>query len=89
MTSVIYLFSDPDRTILPNGFQEESPQAQSVLKQLARRPEIALIYITGRNKALNRNAIRDFDIPEPNFAIGDVGTTLYSVTEDRWKITPS
>jgi sucrose-6-phosphatase len=86
MTSVIYLFSDLDRTVLPNGFQEESPLARSVLRRLARRPEIALVYVTGRNKALIHDAIRDFDLPEPNYAIGDVGTTLYSVIDGGWKI---
>lgn len=89
MTSMIYLCSDLDRTILPNGSQEESPQARSVLRRLAKHPEIALVYVTGRNKALIHDAIKDFDIPEPNYAIGDVGTTLYSVTDGRWKMTAS
>jgi HAD superfamily hydrolase (TIGR01484 family) len=86
MTSAIYLFSDLDRTILPNGSQEESPRVRSVLRQLAERPEMTLVYVTGRNKLLILDAIRDFDIPEPDYAIGDVGTTLYSITDGRWKM---
>jgi len=87
MTSAIYLFSDLDRTILPNGSQEESPKVRSVLWRLAERPEMTLIYVTGRNKILILNAIKEFVIPVPDYAIGDVGTTLYRVTNGKWEMT--
>jgi len=89
MTSKILLCSDLDRTILPNGSQKESPRARSVLQQLAKRPEITLVYVTGRDKALILDAIKEFAIPVPDYAIGDVGTTLYSVTDGKWKMTDS
>ncbi|MBL0701933.1 MAG: haloacid dehalogenase, partial [Desulfosarcina sp.] len=75
MTSKILLFSDLDRTILPNGYNEESPRARPILRRLAERPEITLVYVTGRNKALILNAIKEFAIPLPDYAIADVGTT--------------
>jgi sucrose-6F-phosphate phosphohydrolase len=84
---MIFLCSDLDRTILPNGFQEESPRALSVLRRLVRRPEVILVYVTGRNKTLILDAIKTFGIPAPDYAIGDVGTTMYSITNDKWKMT--
>ena len=58
----ILLLSDLDRSILPNGYNEESPRARPVLRRLAERPEITLIYVTGRNKVLILNAIKEFAI---------------------------
>jgi HAD superfamily hydrolase (TIGR01484 family) len=85
MASAIWLCSDLDRTILPNGFQEESSGVRSVLRRLAERPEMTLVYVTGRNKALILDAIKEFTIPVPDYAIGDVGATLYSVGNGGWK----
>ncbi len=86
MTSAICLCSDLDRTILPNGYQQESPLARLVLRRIAERPEIILVYVTGRNKALIQDAIKEFAIPVPDYSIGDVGTTMYSVTDGKWKM---
>lgn len=73
----ILLCSDLDRTILPNGPQPESPEARPLLRRLADRPELTLAYVSGRSESLLKTAIREYDIPEPDFAIGDVGTTIY------------
>lgn len=35
------------------------------------------------------DAIKEFAIPVPDFAIGDVGTTLYRVTNGKWEMTAS
>ncbi len=80
----ILLCSDLDRTILPNGAQPESPQARPLLRQLARRPELMLAYVSGRNLALLQEAVEAFDIPLPDYAIGDVGTSFYHVTQGAW-----
>lgn len=79
------LCSDLDRTILPNGAQEESPRARPMLRALAARPEVALAYVSGRHKQLLLDAIEDFDIPVPDYAIGDVGTTIYQIAGERWE----
>lgn len=86
MDTDILLCSDLDRTILPNGPQPESPQARPRLRRLAQRPEIILVYVSGRDLALLKQAIREFEIPLPDFAIGDVGTTLYAVEGERWRV---
>lgn len=82
--SKILLCCDLDRTLLPNGAQPESPEARPSLRRLAQHPDLTLVYVTGRHKALLQAAIEEYDIPVPDFAIGDVGTTLYSIANDQW-----
>lgn len=77
----ILIASDLDRTILPNGDQPESPQAREKLKKLVSNPEVTLAYVSGRTKSLLQAALEEFDIPTPDYAIGDVGTTIYEVGE--------
>lgn len=76
----IMLCSDLDRTIIPNGHQEESGLARPALRVLASRPEIHLVYVTGRDRQLISEAIRDYDLPVPEDAIGDVGTSIYKIS---------
>lgn len=85
MTSKILLCSDLDRTLIPNGPQKESPQARPVLQQLAEQSQIQLVYVTGRHLALIRDAITEFRLPVPDYAVGDVGSTLYRVGDGHWK----
>lgn len=82
MKAKILICSDLDRTILPNGKEPESPEALQILHQLAARQEITLAYVSGRNKKLLKEAIKDFEIPVPAYAIGDVGTTIYEPHND-------
>jgi len=84
MNNNILLCSDMDRTILPNGAEDESPQVRSVFRLLLERPEIHLAYVSGRDKHLIQKAIEEYDLPFPNYAIGDVGTTIYQLTNDDW-----
>nr|WP_303908912.1 HAD-IIB family hydrolase [Thiohalomonas denitrificans] len=81
----ILLCSDLDRTLLPNGAAPESAEARPRLRTLAARPELMLAYVSGRHQALLRQAIADYAIPNPDYAIGDVGTTLYEIHGDHWR----
>ncbi len=83
MTNLL-LCCDLDRTLLPNGKQEESPQARPLFRKLAQRPELTLAYVSGRDQSLLREAIRDYELPLPDYAIGDVGTTVYEIKNDQW-----
>ena len=83
MTEIL-LCCDLDRTLLPNGSQEESPQARPLLRILAQRPELSLAYVSGRDQSLLKEAIQDYDLPSPDYAIGDVGTTAYEVHDQVW-----
>lgn len=83
----ILLCSDLDRTILPNGPQPSSADAIAQLHRLHREPGFTLAYVSGRNKTLILRAIEEYGIPVPDFAIGDVGTTIYEPGKDwrSWK----
>jgi sucrose-6F-phosphate phosphohydrolase len=80
----ILICSDLDRTLIPNGYQEESAHARPVLRQLAENPNIYLAYVSGRDKKLILDAIEEFYLPTPDYAIGDVGTTLYHISNGNW-----
>jgi sucrose-6F-phosphate phosphohydrolase len=83
----ILICSDLDRTLIPNGFQEESSPARPVLRKLAENAHIYLAYVSGRDRQLIRDAIEEFYLPEPDYAIGDVGTTLYRITNGDWQLS--
>jgi hypothetical protein len=80
----IVLCSDLDRTILPNGTQPQSPKALRILHTLAEMEEITLAYVSGRSESLLKEAIEEYGIPVPDYAIGDVGTTIYNPAQD-WR----
>lgn len=73
----ILICSDLDRTILPNGKEPQSPEALQIFKRFAARGEVTLAYVSGRSEILLKNAVEEFGIPLPDYAIGDVGTTIY------------
>lgn len=77
--------TDLDRTLIPNGAQPESPGAMDRFRELAGREEITLAYVTGRHLALIEQAIREYDLPQPDFAIADVGSTIYQAGSSGWQ----
>jgi HAD superfamily hydrolase (TIGR01484 family) len=83
----ILICSDLDRTIIPNGYQEESAHARPVFRQLAENTNICLAYVSGRDKQLIIDAIEEFYLPPPDYAIGDVGTTLYRIINGNWQLS--
>ena len=66
----VLICSDLDRTVIPNGYQEESAQARPVLRQLAEQPDIFLAYGSGRDRKLILDAIEEFYLPMPNSLSG-------------------
>lgn len=82
---MIALFSDLDRTLIPNGEQPESPGARPLFRKLAESGLIRLAYVSGRDKELVRQAIDEFGLPLPDLVIGDVGTTIYRLHQRSWE----
>jgi len=81
------LCTDLDRTLIPNGPAVESPQAAALFAGLVADRRVTLAYVSGRHRTLVDDAIRSFDLPLPDFVIGDVGTTLYRVgPQRRWRL---
>jgi len=83
MSLRLFICTDLDRTLIPNGPQAESPQARLHLAALLAHPNISLAYVSGRHAGLVEQAIDEYDLPVPDFVIGDVGTTIYRVGAER------
>ncbi|PZU98443.1 MAG: haloacid dehalogenase [Pseudanabaena sp.] len=81
----LLICTDLDRTLLPNGTQPESPEARDIFSRLVSRPEVHLAYVSGRNLTLVQEAIQEYDLPTPDWVVGDVGSTMYRFEGDRWK----
>ena len=81
----LLICTDLDRTLLPNGIQPESPEARAIFTCLVSRPEVCLVYVSGRNLTLVQEAIQEYDLPIPHWIVGDVGSTMYQFEGDRWK----
>ena len=86
MSTRLLLCSDLDRTLLPNGPQPESPGARERFSRFVSRPEVTLVYVTGRHRELVEQAIANYSLPRPDFVIGDVGTTIFEVTTNGWRL---
>lgn len=83
----ILLCTDLDRTLLPNGEQPESPNARIFFQQLVNQPEVKLAYVSGRDKNLLLEAIAEYDLPVPDYAIADVGSSIFFIENNQWQLS--
>ncbi len=81
----IMICTDLDRTLLPNGNAPETEGARSLFRRMVHQSNAWLVYVTGRHIQLVDDAIHDYDIPLPHFAVTDVGTRIYRSSKDRWQ----
>ncbi|MDD5460953.1 MAG: HAD-IIB family hydrolase [Methylococcales bacterium] len=84
MPKPILICTDLDCTLLPNGRQPESQGVRKYFFRLVSRPEVTLAYVSGRHRELVEEAIREYQLPLPDWVIGDVGTTIYQVNAEEW-----
>lgn len=90
MPERLLICTDLDRTLIPNGTQPESSGARDYFAQLVDRPEVTLAYVSGRHRALVEAAIERYRLPQPNFVLGDVGTSIYQlVPGQEWQRWPA
>ncbi|WP_024850644.1 HAD-IIB family hydrolase [Hydrogenovibrio kuenenii] len=82
----ILLCTDMDRTLIPNGEQPDEPESRRLFAQCCRLDDVSLIYVTGRHKALVEEAIAEYNLPTPDYAITDVGTQIYHVDNGKWQV---
>lgn len=80
----LLICTDLDRTLLPNGDATESVGARPAFAQLVSRPQTSLAYVSGRHLALVEEAIQDYGLPEPDWIIGDVGSSIYARQPHGW-----
>ncbi len=81
----LLLCTDLDRTLIPNGSQPESKGARALFSRLTEVASLQLSYVSGRDQALIQQAIADYDLPTPDFAIADVGSSIYLINHDKWQ----
>ncbi|MCW9050015.1 MAG: HAD-IIB family hydrolase [Deltaproteobacteria bacterium] len=81
----LLLCTDMDRTVIPNGRQPEHPDARENFRRLCRLSEVKLVYVTGRHQLLVKQAIAQYELPAPDYAITDVGTKIYQLTQGEWR----
>ncbi|MBV5262002.1 haloacid dehalogenase [Synechococcus moorigangaii CMS01] len=84
MVDQLLLCTDLDRTLIPNGDAPESPQARELFRRFVTRPEVSLVYVTGRHLDLIETAISEYQLPRPQFAIADVGSSIYTWQNVQW-----
>ena len=80
----LLLCTDLDRTLLPNGPEPESELARIKFRELVRHPQVTLVYVTGRHQQLVEQAMKDYQLPQPDYVVADVGSTIYQVTNNKW-----
>ena len=81
----LLLCCDLDRTLLPNGDQPESAHARPLLRAICALPEVSLCFVSGRDLNRLQQAMLDFQLPTPDYAIGDVGSSLYHIQPSGWQ----
>jgi sucrose-6F-phosphate phosphohydrolase len=86
MKQKLLVCTDLDRTLIPNGPQPESVDARKRFSQLCANESVLLAYVSGRDQFLVKEAIAKYSLPQPDYVIGDVGTSLYRVdAPDDWR----
>ncbi len=88
MKPTLLLACDLDRTVLPNGPEPLSAGAMEAFKQFVEQPHIHLAYVSGRSLNLMQAALAEFNIPTPQTAVGDVGTSVFRLVGGQFTIDP-
>jgi HAD superfamily hydrolase (TIGR01484 family) len=86
MKKNLFICTDLDRTLIPNGAEPESPLAPKLFKKLVQQPWVTLAYVSGRDTGLIQDAIEQYALPWPDYVISDVGTGLYQLPKSKRNI---
>ncbi len=86
--SKLLICTDLDRTLLPNGDQAESTTARVRFRQLVQHKQVTLAYVTGRHQQLVEQAMVEYQLPQPDYVIADVGSSIYEVKQ-MWRLQHS
>lgn len=81
------LATDMDGTVIP---LDAEPQREAEIREfraaLEASEDVILAYVTGRGLELASKGMRQFDLPIPDYFVGDVGTALYRATPDGFEL---
>lgn len=82
----LLLCTDLDRTLLPNGEAPESPGARELFARVVAQPCISLAYVSGRHLALVEESIQLYGLPQPDWILADVGSSVYQRASHGWSL---
>lgn len=82
----LLICTDLDRTLIPNDVHPESPGAMDMFRELVSRPNVSLAFVTGRHRALIEEAIEQYRLPQPDYVIAYVGSTIYEINSGDWSV---
>ncbi len=82
----LLLCTDLDRTLLPNGEAPESPGARELFARVVAQPWISLAYVSGRHLALVEESIQLYGLPQPDWILADVGSSVYQRASHGWSL---
>jgi HAD superfamily hydrolase (TIGR01484 family) len=85
----LFISTDLDRTLIPNGQSPESNRAREIFRRFVAHPEVSLAYVSGRHLGLVDHAIQEYGLPVPDWIVGDVGSTIYEHTGQEWALLPA
>jgi len=81
------LASDMDGTVIPlDAEPQRETEIQELRAALEASEDVILAYLTGRGLELASKGMRQFNLPIPDFFVGDVGTSLYRGTQDGFEL---
>ncbi len=81
----LFLCTDLDRTLLPNGPHPESAQARPMFSRFVAHPEVVLAYVSGRDLARIEASIQTYSLPMPEWIVADVGSTIFRRAGVGWE----
>lgn len=84
-SDALLVCTDLDRTVIPNGAQEESELARPTFRHVTECAQIKLCYVSGRDIERILSAIEAYELPSPDFIVADVGTSVYQKNSAGWK----
>ena len=80
-----FLATDLDGTFIPNSSKTELIEALEYFHKIKKdSDDFKLIFVTGRNFKQVEDGIKEYNLPEPDFIISDVGTTIYNRSLNGW-----
>ena len=85
----LLICTDLDRTLLPNGEPPESSGARSTFARFVALPSVFLAYVSGRHLGLVQQSMHEYGLPDPDWIIGDVGSSIYRRDLDGWSLLTS
>jgi maltooligosyltrehalose trehalohydrolase len=78
------LATDLDGTLIPLDGNEQNRTDLEQLKQLLDDRDAVLTFVTGRHLEIVEHAIRQHALPQPDWIICDVGTSIYRKSPEGW-----